>query len=79
MNGVLGHDSELVRLYRAGTNWANEMNFVMNQVSCAISVAQLFDINQAHYHCIIDGNLSIIHNIAARVLVLSSFSAGSPD
>ena len=32
MNGVLGHDSRyaLVRLYWAGTTWADEMNFVMN-------------------------------------------------
>ena len=30
MNGVLGHDSALVRLYWAGTTWDNEMNFVRN-------------------------------------------------
>ena len=27
MNGVLGRDSALVKLYWAGTTWANEMNF----------------------------------------------------
>ena len=30
MNGVLGHDSALVRLYWGGTTWANEVKFVMN-------------------------------------------------
>ena len=30
MNGVFGHNSALVRQYWAGTNWANEMIFVMN-------------------------------------------------
>ena len=29
MNGVLGHDSAIARLYWAGTIWANEMSFVM--------------------------------------------------
>ena len=30
MNGLLGHDSALVRLYWAGATWVNEMNSVMN-------------------------------------------------
>ena len=29
VNGVLGHDTALARLY--WTTWANEMNFVMNR------------------------------------------------
>ena len=28
MNGVSGHDSAPVRLYWAGTTWANEMNLL---------------------------------------------------
>ena len=30
MNGVLCHDSTLLRIYWAGATWANQMNFVMN-------------------------------------------------
>ena len=40
MNGVLGYDSALVRLCWA---WANEMNFVMNHVAGAGSIARPVD------------------------------------
>ena len=40
MIGVLGHDSILVRLYWAGTTWANEVNLVMNYAPGAGSIAR---------------------------------------
>ena len=41
MNGVLGHDSALIRLYWAGDNLgANEMNVVMNHAAGAGSITQ---------------------------------------
>ena len=40
MNGVLGHNSALVKLYWAGATWANEMNFVMNQAPGTGLIAQ---------------------------------------
>ena len=43
MNAVLGHDSALVRLYWAGVNLGNEMNFVMNCTPGAGSLAQPVD------------------------------------
>ena len=39
-SGVLGHDSELLRLYMAGTTLANEMKFVMNHALGAGSIAR---------------------------------------
>ena len=39
IDAVLGHDSELVRLYWAGDNWGNELTFVMNHASGAGSIA----------------------------------------
>ena len=41
MNGVLGHDSELGRLYWAGATWANEMNFVMNHAPGARGILRI--------------------------------------
>ena len=40
LNGVLGRDSVLVRLYWAGTTWAYEMNFAMNHAPGARSLAR---------------------------------------
>ena len=41
MNGVLGHDSALLRLYtEPETTWANVMNFVMNLAPVAGSIAR---------------------------------------
>ena len=40
LNGVLGHDSALVKGYAGlGTNWANEMNFVMKHAPGAGLIA----------------------------------------
>ena len=39
MIGVLGHDSALGQ----ETNWANEMNSVMNHAPGAVSIARPFD------------------------------------
>ena len=39
----LSHDSTLVRLYWAGDNLVNEMNFVMNHASGAGSIARPVD------------------------------------
>ena len=43
VNGALGHDSALIRLYWAGTTWANEMNLVMNHAPDARSIARPVD------------------------------------
>ena len=43
MNGVLGHDSVLIRLYWAGATWGNEVNFVMNHAPGAGSIARPVD------------------------------------
>ena len=43
MNGVLNHDSALQCYTGPGTTWTNEMNFVMNYVPGAGSIARLVD------------------------------------
>ena len=40
MNGVFGNNSELEGHTGMGTTWANEMNFGMNRVPDARSIAQ---------------------------------------
>ena len=60
MNGVLGHDSALVRLYWAGATRANETDFVMNHTPGAGSIARPITSNSARYHYITDVPHSII-------------------
>ena len=43
MNGVLGHDSTLVRLYWAGVTQVNEVNLIMKHVPGAGSIARPVD------------------------------------
>ena len=43
MNVGLGHDSAFIRLYWAGTTWANEMNLIMNNVPGAGSIDRPVD------------------------------------
>ena len=43
MNGVLSHDSALQGFTGPGTNWANEMNFVMNHAAGEGSIARPVD------------------------------------
>ena len=43
MNGILGHDFALLRLYWGRATWANEMNFVMNHAPGAGSIVRPVD------------------------------------
>ena len=43
MEGVLGHNSTLVRLYWARLTWANEMNFAINHAPDVGSITRPVD------------------------------------
>ena len=57
MNTVLGHDSALQGYFGPGTNWANEMNFVMNHPLVQDRSLDLLTSSPVCYHCATDAPL----------------------